>query len=51
MTHSGEACRIVEETIPGAGVHFLFASSTLTKTRDAESNVTCLHDSPSHISL
>lgn len=25
MTHSGEACRIVEETIPDAGVHFVFS--------------------------
>lgn len=37
MTHSGEACRIVEETIPDAGVHFVFSRLT-------PSDLRCLHN-------
>lgn len=41
MTHSGEACRIVEETIPGAGVRSVSFSSGPLKKNKTEGDARC----------
>lgn len=41
MTHSGEACRIVEETIPDAGVHFVSSRLPFKNNPDMIAYVMC----------
>lgn len=42
MTHSGEACRIVEETISKAGVHFSLSLKCPLKVLRTSSDLRCL---------
>lgn len=42
MTHSGVACRIVEETIPDTGVHFVFSALPCKNNTGMITNVMCV---------